>query len=511
MVTLSSRAATLTNLARRRHQVVEQSTGRYFRNSARHAATTDENVRITIVTVIGRAPQDLSGEQPNVLEWQSAIQPIAAEPSTCRVLRVHAFLGVNNREQNLQSMDVESRSTRAHGFQLRRAGPSHRVRQVPKILRAIRAPATPLIACDPYFSVWSPATRLTDADTTHWTGKPHRLTSLVSIDGKVYRLIGREPSNLPPLEQTATSIRPTQTGYRFSGGGVEITLTFTTPALPDDIDILSRPITYLTYTVQSSDGKPHDVRLYFEASAELDSQHSRSSGHRRSRTTWHARCHENGFAGSTHPRAQGRRPADRLGLPLPGRTGRSSGGLCACRAVIRCATPLSPEKANAGRASPSAACRPTLRRTDVRSASRQSRAGRSLVSRRLRRFVLDRVHAPTAATLLASQRTRRRRAARRSRTRLRDAGRALHQIRRGADQRPRAGRRQRVRRARRRWPIASALPPASSSPTPTASRSSSAKRIIPTAASGRPTCSTRCRRNSCCSGRPWRSRSSCRS
>jgi hypothetical protein len=133
----------------------------------------------------------------------------------------------------------------------------------------IRAPSTPLVACDPYFSVWSPATRLTDADTTHWSGKPHRLTSLVSVDGKAYRLIGREPSAVPPLEQTATSITPTQTDCRFAGAGVDVALTFTTPVLPEDIDLLSRPITYLTYTVHSTDGRRHDVRVYFEASAEL--------------------------------------------------------------------------------------------------------------------------------------------------------------------------------------------------------------------------------------------------
>ena len=34
-----------------------------------------------------------------------------------------------------------------------------------------------------------------------------------------------------------------------------LTLTFLTPALPDDLDILSRPVTYLTYEVRATDGK----------------------------------------------------------------------------------------------------------------------------------------------------------------------------------------------------------------------------------------------------------------
>ena len=41
---------------------------------------------------------------------------------------------------------------------------------------ALRAPAVPLVPVDPYFSIWSPADKLTDAATVHWTGASHRLT-----------------------------------------------------------------------------------------------------------------------------------------------------------------------------------------------------------------------------------------------------------------------------------------------------------------------------------------------
>src|SRR5436189_4681847 len=94
------------------------------------------------------------------------------------------------------------------------------------------APSTPLVAVDPYFSIWSPADRLTEADTTHWTGKPQRLTSLVRIDGKTFRLMGTQPSDFPALKQTGYEISPTRTAYAFADEGVQITFSFITPALP---------------------------------------------------------------------------------------------------------------------------------------------------------------------------------------------------------------------------------------------------------------------------------------
>ncbi|MHB9006020.1 MAG: glutaminase family protein [Limisphaerales bacterium] len=130
-------------------------------------------------------------------------------------------------------------------------------------------PATPLVACDPYFSIWSPADRLTDEDTVHWTGKPHRLSSLVRIDGQAYRVMGASPGTVPALEQKSLTVLPIRTIYTFEGAGVALTLTFMTPALPEDLDLLSRPVTYVTYDFQATDGKNHDVQLHFDASGEL--------------------------------------------------------------------------------------------------------------------------------------------------------------------------------------------------------------------------------------------------
>ncbi len=132
-----------------------------------------------------------------------------------------------------------------------------------------RPPAVPLVACDPYFSIWSQADKLTDVNTTHWTGRAHRLTSMIRIDGKTFRLMGTDVASAAPLPQTGLEVLPTRTIYSFAGQGVAVSLTFMTAVLPEDLDRLSRPVTYLIWSAESEDGKAHEVSIYFDASAEL--------------------------------------------------------------------------------------------------------------------------------------------------------------------------------------------------------------------------------------------------
>ena len=123
-----------------------------------------------------------------------------------------------------------------------------------------RPPAVPLIAHNPYFSVWSDFDKLTDGPTRHWTGSPQPLTSVVRVDGRPYRIMGGgRRDTVPAMPQTAVDVEATHTDYTFEGAGVQVVLSFFTPAFPQDLTLLSRPVTYLTWTAKSLDGGAHTV------------------------------------------------------------------------------------------------------------------------------------------------------------------------------------------------------------------------------------------------------------
>ena len=133
----------------------------------------------------------------------------------------------------------------------------------------LRPPAVPLVTHDPYFSVWSMSDSLADERTKHWTGAPNGMVGMLRIDGKPYRFMGQSQSRLPPaMKQVSLRVLPTRTVYQFEADGLRLSLTFMTPLLPDDLDVMSRPVTYVTFDTQSLDGRTHQAVLYFDCTAE---------------------------------------------------------------------------------------------------------------------------------------------------------------------------------------------------------------------------------------------------
>ncbi len=127
-----------------------------------------------------------------------------------------------------------------------------------------RSPAVPLITHNPYFSIWSTANQLTDQPTRHWTGAEQPLTGIARIDGVAYRYMGADPRSVEAMKQDSVDVEATHTVYVFEAAGVKLQVEFFTPAFPQDLDLLSRPVTYLTWNVASTDGKSHKVELLLD-------------------------------------------------------------------------------------------------------------------------------------------------------------------------------------------------------------------------------------------------------
>ena len=133
---------------------------------------------------------------------------------------------------------------------------------------AFRPPAVPLVTIDPYTSCWSFGDKLAGDWPKHWTGAVHAMCGFVRVDGETYRFMGKAPEVRDEAEQVGLEVRATQTVYRFQVDEVALTVTFTAPLLLGDLELISRPANYITFEAVSTDGQPHAVQIYFDATAE---------------------------------------------------------------------------------------------------------------------------------------------------------------------------------------------------------------------------------------------------
>ena len=75
--------------------------------------------------------------------------------------------------------------------------------------------------------------------------------------------------NILAMDQISVDANAFSTKYVFEKAGVRLTLTFTTPLIPTDLYLMTRPISYLEVQNQSIDRKKHNVKIKIAASEEL--------------------------------------------------------------------------------------------------------------------------------------------------------------------------------------------------------------------------------------------------
>lgn len=135
-------------------------------------------------------------------------------------------------------------------------------------------PAYPLITCDPFFSVWSMSDTLYGDQTRHWTGSQHSMTGIITVDGVQKLFMGKLRHNPyynscgpSPIEQTGLQVTPLKTKYTFSDGQIELEICFITPLILTDLELMSRPVSYISYNIKSLDSKTHDCSVYIDFSS----------------------------------------------------------------------------------------------------------------------------------------------------------------------------------------------------------------------------------------------------
>ena len=132
----------------------------------------------------------------------------------------------------------------------------------------LRAPAVPLITIDPYFSVWSRDENINFNFTEHWTNKSNSIIGTVLIDEKEYLFLGYDRDILK-LDQKSIDIDAFSTTIVMENDEILLNLKFTSPVLINDLELLTRPVSYLAVDYKLKDGKNHNVKIDIRVSDEL--------------------------------------------------------------------------------------------------------------------------------------------------------------------------------------------------------------------------------------------------
>lgn len=79
----------------------------------------------------------------------------------------------------------------------------------------------------------------------------------------------KQDEDIRVAAQKSVDVKATQTVYEFTCGKVALTLTFTSPLLMNDLNLLSSPVSYVSFKVRSNDNAAHDVQIYFGVSTDI--------------------------------------------------------------------------------------------------------------------------------------------------------------------------------------------------------------------------------------------------
>lgn len=114
-------------------------------------------------------------------------------------------------------------------------------------------PAYPLFVKDPNFSIWTGADELNGQNVETWFGAKKKIYGFLKTGGETYCFLGNaatfEPFGVKKAEQIALAVTAFSTDYTFRCGKATLRLRFVSPVPPDDLELLSLPVCYLSYAL----------------------------------------------------------------------------------------------------------------------------------------------------------------------------------------------------------------------------------------------------------------------
>jgi hypothetical protein len=134
------------------------------------------------------------------------------------------------------------------------------------MVKVKRASSIPLFLSDPYFSIWSPADKLTDCDTQSWTGKKQAVRGYIRVGTTTYRFMGAD-SVVPAIPQVDLQVTATQTTYIFENNQIKFSVSFSQDLDLNDLYKISEPVTVITTKVVAK--KEESIKVYFTFSEEI--------------------------------------------------------------------------------------------------------------------------------------------------------------------------------------------------------------------------------------------------
>ncbi len=84
------------------------------------------------------------------------------------------------------------------------------------------------------------------------------------IDAGLYHQ--KTVNTIVPAVQKSVEVTATKTTYKFACGGVDLTVEFLSPLVANDISLLSKPLSFITFTTKSTDHKNHQSNILFGVS-----------------------------------------------------------------------------------------------------------------------------------------------------------------------------------------------------------------------------------------------------